>query len=72
MQSRLGTPQAIPATAHTLARLLDSLLQHGTAYGAQGLEADAQQYRDRTVQHMARRAKELGYDLVRTPAEALA
>ena len=72
MKSRLGTPKAITATAHKLARLIDSMLKHGTAYVAQGLEAYEQQYRDRTVKHMARRAKELGYDLVKTPEDALA
>jgi hypothetical protein len=72
LQSRLGTPKASTATAHTRARLLDRRLKHGTAYGAPGLAAYAQPDRDRTVQHMARRAKELGYDLVSTPEEALA
>jgi transposase len=31
MQARLGTPKAMTATAHTLARLVDTLLKHGTA-----------------------------------------
>ena len=65
-KSRLGTPKAITATAHKLARLIDSMLKHGTAYVAQGLEAYEQQYRDRVVKHLTRRAKELGYDLLRT------
>ena len=72
MKSRLGTPKAITATAHQLARLMDSRLKHGTAYVTQGLEASAQQYRHRVVKHLTRRAKELGYDLVRTPEDALA
>jgi len=72
LQSRLGTPKAITATAHKLARLIDSMLKHGTAYVAQGLEAYAQQYQDRVVKHWTRRAKALGYDLVRTPEDALA
>ncbi len=32
MRSRLGAPKAITATAHKLARLVYSLLQHGRAY----------------------------------------
>ena len=72
MESRLGPPKALTATAHKLARLIDSMRKHGTAYVAQGLEAYEQPYRDRTVKHMARRAKEWGYDLVRMPEEALA
>jgi transposase len=72
MKSRLGTPKAITATAHKLARLIYSMLKHGTAYGAPGREAYAQPSRDRVVKHWTRRAKELGYDLVRTPEDALA
>ena len=72
MKSRLGTPKAITATAHKLARRIDSMLKHGTAYVAQGLAASAQPYQDRVVTHWTRRAKEWGYDLVRTPEDALA
>lgn len=59
-QRRRGTPKAITATAHQLARRIDSMLQHGTAAVAQGLEAYEQQYRERVVKHVSRRAKELG------------
>ncbi len=72
MKRRLGTPKAITATAHKLARLIDSMLKHGPAYVAQGLEAYEQQYQDRVVKHLTRRAKALGYALVRTPEDALA
>jgi transposase len=67
MQARLGTPQAITATAHTRARLIDTMLKHGTAYVRQR-RADYEQHdRDRIVQHLTRRAKALGYALVQTP-----
>ena len=39
MRSRLGAPKAITATAHKLARLVYSLLKHGSAYVQQGLDA---------------------------------
>ncbi|HSX78772.1 MAG TPA: transposase, partial [Candidatus Saccharimonadia bacterium] len=39
MQARLGTPKAITATAHTLARLVYRLRPHGSAYVQQGLDA---------------------------------
>jgi hypothetical protein len=39
MQARLGTPQAITATAHTLARLISAMLKHGTAYVAGSMAA---------------------------------
>ena len=69
MKSRLGTSKAITATAHKLARLLYSMLKHGTAYVAQGLEAYEQQYRERVVKNLSRKARKLGYALVK-PGEA--
>jgi hypothetical protein len=64
MKARLGTPKAITATAHKLARLVYSLLQHGSAYVQQGLDAYEAQYRERKVKAMARHAQALGYTLV--------
>jgi len=64
MRSRLGAPKAITATAHKLARLVYSLLKHGSAYVQQGREAYESQYRERQVKAMARQAKALGYTLV--------
>lgn len=76
LKARLGTPKAIVATAHKLARLVYRLLKHGEAYVAQGLEGYAQAYRDRVVKHLIRKAKELGYQLLptntRTAPEATA
>ena len=64
LKARLGTPKAITATAHKLARLVYNLLKHGTAYVQQGLEAYETHYRERTVKAMARHAKTLGYALI--------
>ena len=69
MKARLGTPKAITATAHKLARLVSSLLHHGSAYVQQGLEAYEAQYRARKVTTMAKQAKALGYTLVALPAQ---
>jgi hypothetical protein len=69
MKSRLGTSKAITATAHKLARLMYSMRKHGTAYVAQGLEAYEQQYRERVVKNLSRKARRLGYALVK-PGEA--
>jgi transposase len=60
MKARLGTPKAITATAQKLARLIDTMLKHGTAYVRQRLADYDQHYRDRIVQHVTRRAKALG------------
>jgi len=64
MRSRLGAPKAITATAHKLARLVYSLLKHGSAYVQQGLDAYESQYRERKIKAMARQAQALGYTLV--------
>ena len=53
----MGTPKAITATAHKLARLIYSMLKHGTAYVRHGMDEYEQQYRDRTVKNLTRRAK---------------
>ena len=69
MQARWGTPQAITATAQKLARWIDTMLKHGSAYVRQRLVDDEHQYRDQMVQSVTRRAKALGYALVQTSAE---
>jgi hypothetical protein len=63
-RSRLGAPKAITATAHKLARLVSSLLKHGSASVQQGLDAYESQYRARKVKAMARQAQALGSTLV--------
>jgi transposase len=73
LKARAGAPKAITATAHKLARLVYSLLKHGTAYVTQGMEEYERRYRERAVHNLSRRAKELGYGLVATePATELA
>jgi transposase len=64
LRARLGAPKAVTATAHKLARLVYSLLKHGTAYVAEGMEAYEHAYRERVVKNISRRARELGYVLV--------
>ncbi len=51
MNARLGTPKAITATAHTLARFVYTMLKYGTAYVAQGMDEDEQRDRTRVVAH---------------------
>ena len=71
MKARWGTQKAMTATAHQLARLIYTMLKHGTAYVRQSLADYAQHDRDRLVQSLTRRAKALGYALVETPAGTL-
>jgi transposase len=69
-KARLGAPKAITATAHKLARLIYTMLKPGTAYVRRGMDEYEQQYRDRAVKQMIRRAKALGYMLVKAPEGA--
>jgi transposase len=68
LKARVGAPKAITATAHKLARLVYSLLKHGSAYVTQSMAEYEQRYRERVIGHLSRRAKELGYELVQPPA----
>lgn len=72
MTARWGTPQAITATAHTLARLLYMLLKHGTAYVRQNMADDERPYHHRMVQHLTRRATVVGDVWVHIPEGTLA
>jgi transposase len=72
MSAKLGKPQAVTATAHKLARLVYSMLKHGTEYVDAGQDYYERHYRERVVQNLTRRAKELGLVLVpETPVEAV-
>ena len=67
-RSRLGAPKAITATAHKLARMVYSMLKHGTAYVDVGQEYYEERYRTRVVNNLKKKAKELGFELVQIPA----
>ena len=64
---RLGAPKAITATAHKLARILYTVMCYGVAYQKQIEEAFVIEYRQRQEKNLHRRAKELGYELVKKP-----
>ena len=63
-KAKLGTPEAITATAHKLARLIYSMLRYGQEYVDAGQDYYERQYRERVLHNMARTAKQLGYKLV--------
>src|SRR5713101_9353583 len=71
LKARLGTPKAVVATAHKLARLVYRLLKYGEAYVAQGMVEYEQTYRERVVQSLVRKAKALGYKLLPTTDDAM-
>jgi transposase len=72
MKARLGTPKAITATAHKLARLIYMRLKHGTAYVRQHMADDERQDHNRMVQNVTRRAKVCGSVVVHIPEGTLA
>jgi len=64
-RARLGAPKAITATAHKLARLIYSMLKHGTHYVDAGQDYYEKCYRTRVVENLQKRATELGFTLVK-------
>jgi len=67
MRAKHGAPKAITATAHKLARIFYHMLKYRQAYHDPGQDYYEQQYRERVLQNLKRRAKELGMDLIPNP-----
>ena len=67
----MGARKAITATAHKLGRIVYHLMRFGEAYVKRTEEAYAQDVRERQERQLARRAKELGFEVKRleTPAD---
>ena len=64
LQARLGGPKAVVATARKIAERVYRLLKYGEEYLRQGIEAYEAAYHDRLLRGLARKAKELGFQLV--------
>lgn len=64
MQSRMGSPKAITATAHKLARIFYRLWTSGDAFVDPGIDAYEQQYQERVVKNLKKKALALGFDLI--------
>ena len=67
MKARLGAPKAITATAHKIARILYAMLKQGSQYVDPGEDWYEQQYQDRLVNNLKRRAHQFGYNLIKNP-----
>ena len=63
-RSQLGAPKAITATAHKIARLVYSMLKHGTEYVDQGQDYYEKKYHERIIKNLRKRAKDLGFEMV--------
>ena len=64
MRARLGTPEAITATAHKLARIIYHLVTHRVAYDDSILAAQERQDLQRFERRLRNQARALGYELV--------
>ena len=62
--SRLGKPKGLIATAHKLALLIYRMLKYGRDYADIGQEQYEKQFKERALRSLARKAKELGLQLV--------
>jgi transposase len=58
-----GTPAAITATAHKLARIIYAMLKNRTAYHDPGVSYYEEKYRERVIHSLKRRAASLGFSL---------
>jgi transposase len=70
MRARLGSRQAIVATAHKLARTFYYMLKHRTPFHDMGGEEYERRAREREVRNLEKRAAKLGMTLISTPAAA--
>ncbi|MBT4130089.1 MAG: IS110 family transposase [Chloroflexi bacterium] len=64
MRARHGSPKAVTATAHKLARLIYSMIKYGKEYVDRGEKFYEQEHRERMMKSLKRRAKEMGFSLV--------
>lgn len=70
LRARHGPAKATTATAHKIARIVYFMLKNRTAYVDSGATYYEQQYRDRTIRNLKRKAATLGLLLVPKPAQA--
>lgn len=66
MKSRLGPAQALVATAHKLAKVIYHMLSMREEYRPLGAAKYEQQFKERQIQYLKRKASRLGYQIVPT------
>jgi transposase len=71
MRARRGTPIAITATAHKLARLLYRTLKYGEEYVDIGQQLYEEKYKANLLKSLNRTARKLGYELVIKPSHPI-
>jgi transposase len=70
LSSRAGKAKAVTATARKIAVLFFNTLRHGMSYKDPGADQYEQQYRNRVLANLQRRAKSLGFLLQAIPDDA--
>ncbi len=68
-KARLGSPKAVTAAAHKLAKIFYSMLKNKTAYDAPDANYYEVQYRKRVMANLRKRAAQMGFDLVERSAD---
>jgi transposase len=68
LRAKLGGAAAITATAHKLARILYVMITRREPYRADLHDAASELHRARTLKRLEARAKDLGFQLIPTPA----
>ncbi len=69
IRARLGSPKAITATAHKLARIFYRMWTTSQAYTDLGSDYYENRYKERMLRNITKRARELGYDAILQPIE---
>jgi transposase len=69
MKSKLGTPKAIVATAHKIARIFYSMLVTKKPFAELGQQEFERRYQARRLKGLAKAAQELGFQLVPAPTQ---
>ncbi|MFN7555759.1 MAG: hypothetical protein ACK5QL_12325, partial [Microcystis sp.] len=64
MKTKLGTPKAVVATAHKLARIVYHMLRHQVSFSAISPEQEDERYRQRLLHNLQRKAQKLGAKLI--------
>lgn len=67
LAARIGKAKAVTATARKLAILFYNALRHGLAYVDPGVDYYEARYRERVVQSLHRRARQLGLQVIPAP-----
>jgi transposase len=65
LKARLGSPQAITATARKLACIFYNLLKYGSEYVEKGLDSYEKSCTEKKMKNLSKKAKELGFVLVK-------